>query len=530
MVLAIGLVGPAVAQITDRLVPLAQPGPWSAVSRIIGYDGRIWFANSVKFVNHNAADIYSFDPATRQTRYEQHLFSQDAGLPLVHNGMMYWPFEDPRASTGRGEFMVSDGRDWQWRVLQDGLAFHVHAMIPHDGGLVAASSAWRALLQRSDDGGATWRVIYDHPTSEGRVSRITSLASLDVTVFAGLTYGGDGGPKLLMWRDGLMAAAPNWPDGWRVRDVTVFDGWVYGINERDGMTSLWRTDGIMSERVGKFDDQYLGAMAAGARSLSVVVRSDSGGALWRSQDGAVWQKNQAFDGARPVDVADVMGDVYVGTIGPDGRGTLWGPDRAALAQPERNTQAAAWPSLRNEALCADGRGARAVHGLGAVLADRISYEQFGAGLRANLADIVACPGPTSGAVLSAHLARGFPDLQVPLFGARTVPAADIARWGLLWAIGMVGGGYVPPDILAEPWRTKQHESEKYLEAAPAAAWAIGRLAQSDVATIDRLLARLQSSNGPDWIKGDIVGALTAVTGQRFGYDIAAWQAWWDGRP
>ncbi len=28
--------------------------------------------------------------------------------------------------------------------------------------------------------------------------------------------------------------------------------------------------------------------------------------------------------------------------------------------------------------------------------------------------------------------------------------------------------------------------------------------------------------------GDIVGALSAVTGKRFGYDIGAWRNWWAG--
>ena len=62
----------------EPLVPLAQPGPWSAVDAIIGYGPRIWFANSELFRNHNAADIYSYDPTTGALRYERALFSQGA--------------------------------------------------------------------------------------------------------------------------------------------------------------------------------------------------------------------------------------------------------------------------------------------------------------------------------------------------------------------------------------------------------------------------------------------------------------------
>ena len=51
---------------------------------------RIWFANSELFRNHNAADIYSYDPATGALRYERALFSQGAGRPLVAGRLLYW--------------------------------------------------------------------------------------------------------------------------------------------------------------------------------------------------------------------------------------------------------------------------------------------------------------------------------------------------------------------------------------------------------------------------------------------------------
>lgn len=127
-----------------RLVPLVEGLPWSDVSGLIGYDGRLWFVNSVKFVNHNSADVYSLDPRTGAHRYERHLFSQDAGDPVVHGGLLYWPFEDSRWSPGRGEFMVTNGRDWRWGILPKGRAFHVHTMAQHAGALYAAPSAWKA--------------------------------------------------------------------------------------------------------------------------------------------------------------------------------------------------------------------------------------------------------------------------------------------------------------------------------------------------------------------------------------------------
>ena len=88
---------------------IAQVGPWPVASRLIGYRGKLWFANSVKGRNHNSADIWSFDPQSRKIRYERHLYSQDAGHPLVYKGLLYWPFEDALQSTGEGVIEVTDG-------------------------------------------------------------------------------------------------------------------------------------------------------------------------------------------------------------------------------------------------------------------------------------------------------------------------------------------------------------------------------------------------------------------------------------
>ena len=167
-VFVIASAGPARAD--ERLVPLVDGLPWSGVSGLIGYDGRLWFVNSVKFVSHNSADVYSFDPSARTHRYERHLFSQDAGDPVVSGGLLYWPFEDSRWSPGRGEFMVTNGRDWRWGLLSEGRAFHVHAMSRLGDALYAAPSAWKARLQRSLDGGSTWRVVYTYPAPPRTVS------------------------------------------------------------------------------------------------------------------------------------------------------------------------------------------------------------------------------------------------------------------------------------------------------------------------------------------------------------------------
>lgn len=67
--------------------------------------------------------------------------------------------------------------------------------------------------------------------------------------------------------------------------------------------------------------------------------------------------------------------------------------------------------------------------------------------------------------------------------------------------------------------------KKYFECAPASAWAAAELGQKDDETLSALIARLDRAGDPDLLKGDIIGALTVQTGQRFAYDLSAWQRW-----
>jgi hypothetical protein len=54
---------------------LAKTGPWPALSGLIGFRGRLWFANSVRYPDHNSADLYSLGLASGNVRFERHLFS-----------------------------------------------------------------------------------------------------------------------------------------------------------------------------------------------------------------------------------------------------------------------------------------------------------------------------------------------------------------------------------------------------------------------------------------------------------------------
>ena len=98
--------GPGVAQETpddEALAVVARVGPWPVASGLIGFAGRLWFVNSVKYGNHNSADIYSLDPVGGAPRYERRLFSQDGTL-----------LPPPRQSSGPCAGRWPQSASWRW--------------------------------------------------------------------------------------------------------------------------------------------------------------------------------------------------------------------------------------------------------------------------------------------------------------------------------------------------------------------------------------------------------------------------------
>ena len=310
----------------QALVPVATPGPWRDVTQLIGYGDRLWFANSVIGINHNSADIYSYDPVTQTTRYEQHLFSQDAGQPVVADGLLYWPFEDPRFSASLGEYMVTNGTQWQWRVLPQGDVFHVHTMATHQEALFAGTGAWAAGLQRSRDGGRTWDVIYTHPTPPRQVSRLTELASLGNQLYGGFTALQSQDSQLWHWETDTFKPVEGWPAGKRAMDLTPYGKWLYGINQNlDHSLTLWRTDGQQAEPVTALANYRIRALAADETNLWAISTDPDGAFLWHSTNGTDWAAAYPFKAVRPLDVAVLHGQVYVGGRNQRNQGVLLGP-------------------------------------------------------------------------------------------------------------------------------------------------------------------------------------------------------------
>ncbi len=505
----------------QELVKLAEVGPWPFVSRLIAYRGRVWFANAVRYPDHNSADLYNYDPADGRVRYQRHLFSQDVGQPVVADGLLYWPNEGARVSMGWGQFAVTNGRDWRLGVLPTAASFHTFAMAEMDGRLYAAGSAWRATISVSGDGGATWRLIYDRPTPKRRVSRITELE-----VLGGVLYGtvvdrlADGTRRtLISLTEGEVALVPGWPANNFVTGLTPWRGWLYGIVSEGAGNSVWRTDGRRSERMTPSGLSFRD-LAAGDDGLWAVGAMENGGALWHSADGRDWRLTQTLAGGTPMEVMVMEGRIFAAGTGNNGKGILWGP-QALAAAPTASAPPPLPPIPPGPAVDWNDAG----RSLDALFADGDGYRNMRSNARGILWDVARADPPPE--FLETRLAGPFPDRIISRSGgSRSVAAADIARWSLFWTMGIAGAGRVPVEFLGEPWTLEKRRSEKYTHVVPGAMWSIAWTGQHDRATVSALVARLGRSDDPYWLNGDVVGALSVATGQRFAYDFDAWRDWW----
>lgn len=517
--LAVGVSQQPVFSQNSPLVKLVGGLPWPGVSSLIGYRGKLWFANSVKFVNHNSADLYSFDPANRKLRYEKHLFSQDAGHPVVANGLLYWPFEDSRFSPGHGEFMVTNGDDWNWHLIPKGRAFHTQVMQAQSNRLYAGISAWVAKIVVSEDSGTSWRVFYTYPTPDRRVSRITAMVDLNGILFAGVTSWYDNkAPKLLMQKGDNMVSVPGWPAGAAVDEIIVHKGWVYAANEGPNESALWRTDGKNVERVDG-PSGVVNAMATDGNVIWAIAARKGAGALWRSVDGLRWEEVQRFDLARPLDVAVMAGQPFVGVLSDRG-GELWGPSKRVFVAFDTHRQPLP-PKLKRP----QSEITMALKNLDDVMGDVSKYQR----LRFAMRPLAAARTPEISKALAKRLKGPFLDGSTRMFGRRQITAANMAQWYLLWGMAHNGHGRVPLHYLREPWTSKPNRAEKYIQPLLAAIWAMRELNQKDDATLAALITRLDFKDDPKWVTGDVIGALTDLTGKRFGYDRDAWRRWWRGR-
>ncbi len=236
----------------------------------------------------------------------------------------------------------------------------------------------------------------------------------------------------------------------------------------------------------------------------------------RSANGKDWSRVQTFDNGRPLSVTLFGGLPYVGLLTDQG-GELWGRrDRKPVAYGEAFAVMPKAPRLSIE-----GRAA-ALAALDTVLADAARYRR----LRYTIRPLALDRSAETSSALIGRLKGPFAKGTARMFGRREIATERMARWYLLWAIAHNGHGRIPVDYLKIPWTAKPGRSEKYIRLPLAASWAFARLGQRDTATLAALIDRLDRPGDPKWLKGDVIGSLTDLTGRRFGYDIDAWRRWW----
>lgn len=326
------------------MIRLARTGPWPAVSELIIYDGRIWFANSQPYVDNNAADIYSYDPATSALRFERGLFSQDVGIPAVVDGRLFLPFEDPRLNMSIGEYAVTDGHAWHWRRLPEGTAFHTHAIDRCGDELLAVTGAWEAQLHASKDDGQTWRLVSIYPAKEAKFSRLIAITSWKGRCFIGASARGRKDGELLEWRDGHLTPVIGWPFGGQTDHLVAWNERLLALNHTGAGSRLLAFDGEAVRPVVMPTSGQLRDLAADGDTLWAVVSDGSSGRLWRTTDGTTWEETQRFDEV-PIAVTAFAGNVFVGTFATGG-GSLWGPNNAAEMQRAAPAKPFEQPAIR----------------------------------------------------------------------------------------------------------------------------------------------------------------------------------------
>jgi hypothetical protein len=242
---------------------------------------------------------------------------------------------------------------------------------------------------------------------------------------------------------------------------------------------------------------------------------------------------QHFKDMRPLDVAIHAGQIYVGGRGNNGRGVLWGPPSgeisAADSQQHNNSLPKQLPKQKISPIDSQQQLSN-LKNLETVLTNQATYTDGNAQdvLAKALLPVAMADKPDVGQQLTGYLEKPLPVELARLFeGNATASATHVMQWYVLWAMGLNGHGQVPLEILQAPWTEPANDREKYWHPAPAAAWTAARLGQDDEATLAAIIERLTTQDDPRWLVGDFVGALHTLTGEQFGYDVVAWQQWWN---
>ncbi len=496
---------------------------WPAISNVIEYQERIWFVNSSPYKDTNVADIYSYHPASGVTQFERSLFSQDAGTPVVHNGLLYWPLEDPRRSAGVGEYVVTDGRTWSWRVMESGKAMHVHALESCGDRLIAVTGSWTGQFLSRDNATDKWQLEYDYPAGSAAFSRLVDAEYFNSTCYLAGSANNDPSARLLQIVDGKAEAIAGWPKSDRVDGLTAHGAKLYAWVDTGSTRTLQAFNGTAVETVQVKENHRIRDLHSTGPVLFMITSSGKSGALWSLNQSNSFELVSELPFIPLSITSTEKHGVFIGSYHRKGP-TLWQID---LPDTGTSTHSTATIDPLDRALPAMTESQiEAIYSkLKNIITDPSNGENKANKLRAELARPEELAHPAFAAILTRLLEVPLPDATVTLFTNHQAPWKQLVHWYLLGNMAINGQGSIDPAMLTTPWTGQATQSNKYFDPTVMAIVATGWLKQNNQSTVTALITRLTTGDDPLWLQSDITGALTAITDQRFGLDIPAWQRW-----
>ena len=514
-----------VAESMERVAELKN---WPGISQLISYNDRIWFVNSQPYKDTNVADIYSYSPANKIVNYERSLFSQDVGNPVVYQGLLHWPFEDPRRSAGTGEYAVTDGNRWQWQYMQSGSVMHVHAMDVCNDQLVAVTGSWTGQLhtQQADN---EWQLSYEYEAEPAKFSRLVNVDQFNDTCVVGAAARGKKEAKLFSIENAKPGPLEGWPISDRVDELTVHKDELFVFTDTGNDRNLMHYNGTETRKITLPGNNRPRALHSTGEKLWLVSqhvdKKANRGWLWVYGNGK-FNALQDFDDA-PVSIASYKNKVYVGTYHPDG-GSLWEytdkrpgnvNDAQRIELPKEN---------KNDSL--DKALVKALYDeLSEIINDPESTANYSRILRRQIGRHPSIKTAEFGAAVTQLLSEPIEDGPVTMFTRLPLRREALIKYYLLTTLAISGHGSVDPALITQSAELQSHRSGKHFDPSVAAIVAVGWIGQNDKSTISALMQRLNNNSDPAWVKSDVIGALTALTQQRFAYDVAAWNQWWQSQ-
>lgn len=515
--------------VSASLQQIAKLPQWPGVSQLIAYQDRIWFVNSEPYEDTNVADIYSHVPGTTSLDYERSLFSQDAGNPVVYKGLLFWPFEDPRSSAGSGEYAVTDGTDWAWRIMQSGSVMHVHAMGVCDDHLVALTGSWNGQLHRLD-ANDIWQLQFEYPAGAAPFSRLVSFDQFNGHCLVGASANGQNEPKLLRFEGNTHIPVSSWPASDRVEEITVHKTSLFAFADSATGRELLHFDGEKTKVIKHPDGHRPRGLHSDGETLWLITgksqeKNDAGG-LWTVDDNGDITRVAAFSDT-PIDLTGYQNQLFIGTYSGEG-GALWSYTIADSKVKEQLTDRSSirLPQSDNSQPLDEKLVQTLFQELLELVENPQNSASFARGLRRQISRHPDGAKPEFGEAVTRLLSEELEGESVTMFTEETISWQSLVHWYLISALARNGHGLLKPSFINSGQRISDQFSGKVFNPMVAAIVAVGWLGQDDPATISALMKRLNHDSDPAWLKADLIGALTATTKMTFGYDIDAWNVWW----